>query len=243
MSKLSNKQIRFCEEYLVDLNATQAAIRAGYSQHTAGSIGEENLKKPDIDARIKALQAERSKRTEITVDMVLQRWWAIANADANELSELRRRCCRYCHGEGHEYQWTEREFKKAQERYLESLKEDDFADEDEEFASEPLAPPDPKGGFGWDPRLEPHPDCPECFGEGVPDIVFKDTGKASPAARLLYAGVKQTNSGLEIKTHDQMKALDNVARHLGMFKDKDNSPSAVTIQVTRFSDADDPPST
>ncbi len=46
--KLTEKQKRFCEEYLVDLNATQAAIRAGYSKKSAYSIGEENLKKPKI---------------------------------------------------------------------------------------------------------------------------------------------------------------------------------------------------
>ena len=45
---LTEKQKRFCDEYLIDLNATQAAIRAGYSPDTAYSIGQENLKKPEI---------------------------------------------------------------------------------------------------------------------------------------------------------------------------------------------------
>ena len=48
--KLTDKQQRFCEEYLVDLNATQAAVRAGYSEKTAGAIGFENLRKPEIQA-------------------------------------------------------------------------------------------------------------------------------------------------------------------------------------------------
>ena len=50
MPKLTAKQERFCEEYLIDLNATQAAIRAGYSVESAGSIGSENLTKPEIRA-------------------------------------------------------------------------------------------------------------------------------------------------------------------------------------------------
>lgn len=50
--KLTNKQRRFCEEYVVDWNATQAAIRAGYSENTARSIGQENLTKPDISKYI-----------------------------------------------------------------------------------------------------------------------------------------------------------------------------------------------
>ena len=56
----------------MDLNATQAAIRAGYSKKTAYSMGHENLKKPEISAAISEAQVERSKRTEITQDWVLQ---------------------------------------------------------------------------------------------------------------------------------------------------------------------------
>lgn len=69
---LKPKQEQFCKEYLIDLNATQAAIRAGYSEKTAGSIGDENLKKPEIKLRIDQLMAEREKRTEITADYVLR---------------------------------------------------------------------------------------------------------------------------------------------------------------------------
>lgn len=51
---MTEKQKRFCDEYLIDCNATQAAIRAGYSARTAYSIGQENLKKPELQAYIKA---------------------------------------------------------------------------------------------------------------------------------------------------------------------------------------------
>ena len=51
-TNLTPKQQRFVEEYLIDLNATQAAIRAGYSKHTAHSIGHENLSKPEIVAAL-----------------------------------------------------------------------------------------------------------------------------------------------------------------------------------------------
>lgn len=59
MAKLTAKQQRFCDEYLVDLNITQAAIRAGYSQKTAYAIGQENLKKPIIKEYIEARMAEK----------------------------------------------------------------------------------------------------------------------------------------------------------------------------------------
>lgn len=69
---MTKKQKRFVEEYLIDLNATQAAIRAGYSPETAGSIGAENLKKLEIKSRIDKAMAERSRRTGINQDRVLQ---------------------------------------------------------------------------------------------------------------------------------------------------------------------------
>ena len=68
---LTAKQERFVAEYLIDLNATQAAIRAGYSKKTARSVGYENLTKPDIQAAVSEAQAKRSERTEITQDRVL----------------------------------------------------------------------------------------------------------------------------------------------------------------------------
>ena len=61
MAKLTAKQQRFCDEYLTDLNATQAAIRAGYSQKTAGVIASENLKKPNIQEYIKKRMDEKEK--------------------------------------------------------------------------------------------------------------------------------------------------------------------------------------
>lgn len=66
------KQKIFIEEYLIDLNATQAAIRAGYSSDSAYSIGQENLKKPELRARIDQAMAERSRRTGINQDRVLR---------------------------------------------------------------------------------------------------------------------------------------------------------------------------
>jgi phage terminase small subunit len=72
MSKLTSKQALFCKEYLIDLNATQAAIRAGYSKNTACAIGTENLRKPNIALSIQEAMAERSESTGITANYVLE---------------------------------------------------------------------------------------------------------------------------------------------------------------------------
>ncbi len=68
---LTAKQAAFVAEYLIDLNATQAAIRAGYSVNTARAISSEILAKPDIQAEIAAAMKARAERTEITQDKVL----------------------------------------------------------------------------------------------------------------------------------------------------------------------------
>lgn len=69
---ISPKQQRFVREYLVDLNGTQAAIRAGYSMRSAGVIAAEHLAKPKISAMIAEAQAELSRRAEITIEAVLR---------------------------------------------------------------------------------------------------------------------------------------------------------------------------
>lgn len=82
---MTKKQKRFIEEYLIDLNATQAAIRAGYSPDTAKAIGCENLTKPDIRAHIDRAMAERSKRTGVNADRVVQELAKIAFVNATEV--------------------------------------------------------------------------------------------------------------------------------------------------------------
>lgn len=88
MAKITKKNEVFCEEYLIDLNATQAAIRAGYSTDSAGSIGSELLKKPEIRARIDQAMAERSKRTGINADRVLRELGRIAFLNPKDVIDL-----------------------------------------------------------------------------------------------------------------------------------------------------------
>ncbi len=82
---MTPKQQRFVEEYLVDLNATQAAIRAGYSAKTAGQIGDENLKKHEIKEAIQARRKELSEKVEITQERVLKEYARLAFLDPRKL--------------------------------------------------------------------------------------------------------------------------------------------------------------
>lgn len=204
---LNPKQQRFVDEYLVDLNATQAAIRAGYSVDTAGAIGHENLKKPDIQLAITEARKLQQERTGITADKVLLEIASIAMADARELVEIKTGCCRCCYGEGHKYQRTVGEMNRDREAWVEKGKNPAEFDE--------------AGGIGFNPLQQPHPECPICGGDGMARTVLKDTRKLSPQAAALYAGAKQTKEGIEIKMHSKMDALEKLARHLGLYE-KDN---------------------
>lgn len=93
-----------------------------------------------------------------------------------------------------------------------------------------------------DPSRDPNPDCNICRGEGAPHVHVADTRKLSNAARLVYQGAKETKFGIEVLAADRMKALDNVARHLGMFTDRvdhtssDGSmspPQDLTVEVAK----------
>lgn len=84
---LTAKQKMFVQEYLVDLNATQAALRAGYSKKTAFSIGNENLKKPEIQVAIQKAMQKREKRVEINQDYVIGKLLEITEKDASDMPE------------------------------------------------------------------------------------------------------------------------------------------------------------
>lgn len=206
--KLTDKEQRFVDEYLVDMNGRQAAIRAKYSPRSAAEIAHENLRKPHIQNAIAKARAEQQARTHITADRVLMEAWNVVTADARELTQLRIGCCRYCYGENHRYQRTYGE------------RHEDLADwENKKDENKP--PFDEKGGIGFDPLRDPVPTCPECAGEGMPRVVLMDTRNLSSSAKTLFAGVKRTRFGIEVQMHSKDAAMEKLFKHLGLYE-KDN---------------------
>lgn len=201
---LRGKQQRFVDEYLIDRNATQSAIRAGYSAKTAEQMGYQLLQKTSVQEQIAKGEAELAERNKITQDKVLNRLWEMAQADPNELQRFIRVNCRYCWGVDHEYQWTKGEYQAAT---LQAQKLD-------------MTPPTCIGGLDFDKIKTPNADCPECRGLGVGYTYIADTTQVSAQAKLIYAGVKETQHGIEIKMHDQLSALIKAGQHIGMFKER-----------------------
>ncbi|NFA43984.1 terminase small subunit [Clostridium botulinum] len=88
MAKLSERHKRFCDEYLIDLNVTQAAIRAGYTPKYANKKVYALLDKPEIKEYLDKRMNAREKRTEITQDKVLSELAAIAFSNASDFFKV-----------------------------------------------------------------------------------------------------------------------------------------------------------
>lgn len=203
---LAEADARFVGEYLKDLNGTAAVRRALPALKAPHSAAMRLLAKPEIQEAITQANAERAMRVRVEADTVLRELLAIATCDTNEIVEVRRGCCRHCHGIEHRYQYRdEKELRRARL--------------DWDVTDEALVTEFEHGGVGFDPRKEPEPDCTHCGGEGGAYVHVKDTRNLSAAARSLFAGAKQTKDGIEVKLHDKSKHLEMLGRHLGMFKD------------------------
>lgn len=159
MARLTDKQKKFIDEYLIDLNATQAAIRAGYSQKNAFKIGSELLQKTTVQKYMQKCMKDREKRTEITQDKVLNELAAIGFANIVD--------------------------------YLE-VKDDTVK-------------------------------------------VFNTADIPKEKLRAV-AEIKQTKDGISIKIHDKVKALEDIAKHLGMFIDKVEHTGNISVGTKKLED-------
>ena len=216
LAQLTDMQEVFVREYMVDWNGTQAAIRAGYSAKSAGEIAYQLLQKPSVREAIETLASARARRLGIDADELMRMWAAVVTLDANEISQLRRVCCPYCWGEGHARQFTPSSLEAARTKHDLERQRRLKADQNDDIGEFPAYT-----DAWYDKRRPPAEDCPECHGEGVVEVFFADTRNLSPAARLVYAGVKEGRDGIEVLTMSKEKAADNLARALGLFKEKE----------------------
>lgn len=208
-SQLKDRHQIFVMEYIIDFNTTRACKAAGFSHNAARQVGYALRRRADISAAIDEVTAERAERLSISAEKVLSMYWSIATADYNEIVSLTHKNCRYCFGDNNEYQWTRAEYENACIKAIANQE------------PEPIC----AGGAGFNINGSPNPKCPECQGNGVENVRIADTTTLSGEANLVYQGVKEGKFGTEVMMTDRQRALDMVAKHLGMFKETVNHVS------------------
>lgn len=223
--KLSAKKDAFCVEYMKDRSIAKAAVRAGYAKASASTHGNKMMKEPMVKSRIAELTKKAMEIAMISVADVASRYLMIATADINDIMSLEVAPCRFCYGKKGQYHWrTKAEFEETHQSWRQ-IPEAKRASFDE---------PTNEGGYGYRRKGDPCATCQRCDGRGDSFTVLKDTNKLPPASRALYAGVKQTQHGIEIKTHDQTHALDQVARFLGVFDDERKPGDEISTVFANF---------
>lgn len=227
----------FAQHYAESRNH-YAAFRTAYPSQCEGKTNAaifraacQVLGKSHVLQAIEEIRAQINGASLVRATDMLRDLVDIANANPNELIKLERHNCRHCHGTEHGYQWRDaKELARALDQHMHTVANWEAASGAQRKKLKlvkPGAMPNALGGFGFDPRRDPSPECPHCIGEGFVRVAPCDTTKLSPQALKLLKGVKQKADGsIEILMHDQMQARDMIIKMLGAYKDpKQAAPS------------------
>lgn len=192
-----NKAAAYRQVYALTPNTAPNTIYAA-----ATRIG--NL--PQVERRMREYRQQFALETIASAQEVGQVLWDIVTADPNEIIYTAKRCCRYCYGVDHRYQWID------ENEYFEAVAKAIDADQKS---------PTDAGGYGYARALEPAHDCPHCLGDGWAETVICDTRKLSGPARRLYAGMDFKKGEWVPMMHDKMKAVQLYAVMIGAAKGLD----------------------
>lgn len=205
--------------------------RAKWKATTKATAASKLLLHPKVKARIQELREPAAQVTMMQVADVLNDWCMIASADPRELVTHQRVNCRHCNGKDHKYQWRD------QAEFWGKLADAASREQKRQF-EDPKAPeitmPNDEGGYGYRSNGPVHPECPVCDGEGHDRVFIPDLSTLSPKAAKLYAGIKKTKDGLEVKMRDQDGALANIAKYLGMLVDRSKVEGGVTVTTSEL---------
>lgn len=225
----SDRREAFIRHYMIHQNASRAYREAGYKDGPGTRQSAHRLlTSADIQARLDEKRQELLATLDVKVEDLMRRFRDIAFADIADIVGLHIGACRFCHGAGHAYQW-----RTVSEYHA------DLAETQRDLAwgkgQEPGV--QPEGGYGYDANLPPHLDCPECDGDGIPRIVFKDTRLFTDSERAVFAGTVGTRYGVKYRLHDQLTALIELAKRAGFYSQAvDREENAVARMIREIQD-------
>lgn len=202
---MRDKIKKFCEEYIIDNNGTQAAIRAGYASGPSAEVQAcRHLQRPDVKEYITHLKAEQSKRTSITADKVLEQYRRLAFADIQDyfhvIYELRG--MHYITRDSKEYRHDLRIKSHLKRTYTRIINEDTYK----------TLPTKHKAYYSADEVLKPFDSL---------DV----------EQRAAIAGITYDKNGKPIlKLSNKETSLDALSKHLGIFE-KDNEQKGINLRI------------
>lgn len=211
--ELTAKQENFCQHFLLHRSPDDAYryaydVRPDTGDESVRVAASKLFRDPKIALRLKELKDAATVGAAKPLAAIIDEIDQMAEVDYNELSSEGVGSCRHCWSVGHGYHWKERE-------YFEALGEA----ERQALKDPTVTLPDCSGGFGYWLRKAPNENCPTCEGAGVSYVRHIDTAKLSPAARMVYQGVKITRHGRETLFISKEKLKDMQVRLRGGFKD------------------------
>ena len=245
---LTPREQIFVGEYLIDFNATRAAKAAGYSEKSAESIGSRMLRKVNVQTELTRKIKERTDKLDMEGEDVLRAWVEIVNLDVNDLQQLRIIPCPYCYSTNGLPQYTaedkEQEFKRFRGALMDGVgggfvqtvkKQKDKNGQTKEVTVGLPAFPGFDGIETLDESKAPNPHCHHCGGRGRPKVVYLDSTNLSPLARKMLGGVDIVKGDIRLLLPNKEKALENLAKAFGLFREQDEKKELAVVDVEALS--------
>lgn len=175
--QLNARHHRFIQEYIRTLNAAQSARAAGYKYEVEAN---RLLRNPLVKELIDKGLADKAARNAISADEALVYHFKHSRTELPLLA--RNGACRFCYGMDFQYQFTQAEYREAQQKHFQLM---------QSRAARNRVPFDERGGMGFDPYKPPVDDCPECWGHGkdYPMLAHEIEAILTPEQRTLFDGV------------------------------------------------------
>jgi phage terminase small subunit len=239
--KITPKKLEFVAAYVECQNASEAFRKTfnvkGWLPQTVGTRALELLSEPEIISEISKFTERNLEAGKVSRVEAIRLVREIATADASMLSQVQVRNCRHCWGLGHRYQWSseiEYAFRCAEITDADAASQRAWERDVELGSKRPRPDPTPlpsdAGGYGFKIDGRPNGECPACLGDGITEVRFADTRTLTGPAKRLFAGVKKTKDGFEIKQRDQDMALKLLAQISGAIG-PETGPPPVNVNV------------
>ena len=228
---LTERQRAFVSEFLRDFNAERAAKVVGYSVGRNGRPDTgQIMSSPTVQAAIRGAISKSAGKLGLDADEIMKLWADIVDYDANELVQVRRVPCPYCWAEIGEKQYTLAVYEKEKEAHEKKRQRLLMTKDGEDIGEFPSV----QEVEFIDMTKGPNPECTVCHGVGSERLFTSDTRHLSPIGKRIYCGAKMMNGRVEVLMLSKERAMENLAKALGVFAEKEEEKAVETVSAEQL---------